>query len=570
MTCVGQNCPAQCITTQTCISSNGQLISNVCYLCSSGQVVVNGVCQNGCGANQVLTSTGCVCINGFVSVASICYQSCGTNSYFNNGICQCLPGYVATPTPNVCALSNGCGINYVLSNGVCICPSGFGLIGTQCLVCPTNSYVQGGYCTCFAGFVLQNNQCISQNSCNGGAVWNGVACVCPLGLYLNVQTQSCTSCNTPGQVISGSNCVCSNNYYPSAGSCLPCPNFSTFSSTTNTCVCISGYTLSNGQCIPNTNCPANSFFNTTSQTCQCLITGQYIINGNCQACPSGSSWNGVACICASGSYLFNSICYPCSSTCLTCNGPTNNQCLTCVAPGTFPVNGVCNSGSGCPSGNYLSQNGQCLPCFTNCVTCLTGTTCTQCASGYTLSINSVNNVLVQSCTVTPPPPPTPNYKISLKGRVVGNTVLYQGLAMSQMPTGILANGCDICNNLLLINTVSSFSNVVATTEYILDSQYWFLTTFTFPSATFIPDFQFTVQINPIYANYFTSADLTQKISVTITQAALNSPDVTNLYNSGPVSQTGQGVVTRTIPGSNKAGLASAVVAKIFSPTAKSS
>ncbi len=604
ITCVGQNCPSQCITAQTCRSSNGQIISNICYLCAQGQTVVNGACQtpNPCGPNQVQSSTGCVCVNGFVLVNSVCYQRCGTNAYSANGICVCLPGFIATGTPNVCTASTGCGPNYVLSNGVCICPQGFGLIGTQCIVCPANSFIQGGQCTCITGFVLitttntcqsssvcfpnsslnnlgqcvcnagfvnQGTQCIPTNTCTGGAIWNGQACVCQLGQYLNVLTQSCVTCSLPGQTISGTNCVCSSNYYPSGGNCVACPNFSTFNPSSNSCVCVSGYTLVNGQCIRTISCPTGSVFNPSTQLCQCTNPSQNVINGVCQACQSGSTWNGNACVCNSGFFLSNSLCYPCSSTCQTCSGPANNQCLTCSVNRVTPVNGVCTSGgTGCNPGFFLSTTGQCSPCLTNCATCVSSTSCSKCISGYTTLLSSVGGNVVVSCVPIPTPPAVPDYFISLKGRVVGNKVLYQGLAMSQMPTGILANGCNICNNLLLIKTVSSFSNVVATTEYIVDSQYWFLTTFTFPNAGFIPDFQFTVQINPIYANFFSSADLLQKISVTINQSTISGPGVATISDTGITGQTG--VVNPAVPGSNKAGLAPRVIANLFSPTASSS
>ena len=37
-------------------------------------------------------------------------------------------------------------------------------------------------------------------------------------------------------------------------------------------------------------------------------------------------------------------------------------------------------------------------------------------------------------------------------------------------------------------------------------------TFNFPSATFVPSFQFDIRINPIHANYFSASDLAQSLN----------------------------------------------------------
>jgi hypothetical protein len=58
---------------------------------------------------------------------------------------------------------------------------------------------------------------------------------------------------------------------------------------------------------------------------------------------------------------------------------------------------------------------------------------------------------------------------------------------------------------------------------VKNSLYWFLITFTFPGASFVPNFQFTVQINPSYINNFSAADLAQRLS--------GSVSATNFYQS---------------------------------------
>jgi hypothetical protein len=125
-----------------------------------------------------------------------------------------------------------------------------------------------------------------------------------------------------------------------------------------------------------------------------------------------------------------------------------------------------------------------------------------------------------------------NSVISLKGNVIGNGIVYQGVAMNLMPTAILANNCDICSDLFLVNVVSTYAGVTTYVEYVLNSQYWFVLTFDFTGAAFIPSFQFTVQINPIHANFFNSADMAQKLSGVI------NPTSTSTIFSLPKPSTG--------------------------------
>jgi hypothetical protein len=51
-------------------------------------------------------------------------------------------------------------------------------------------------------------------------------------------------------------------------------------------------------------------------------------------------------------------------------------------------------------------------------------------------------------------------------------------------------------------------------SYVLNSQYWFLVEFNYNSKV-NPTFQFKIQLNLKYANYFTSADMAQSVTGTI-------------------------------------------------------
>ena len=59
-------------------------------------------------------------------------------------------------------------------------------------------------------------------------------------------------------------------------------------------------------------------------------------------------------------------------------------------------------------------------------------------------------------------------------------------------------------------TSSSISDTIYA-EFVTDSQYWFVINFDFSSLSMIPTFEFTVQINPIHARYFTPVDMKQKL-----------------------------------------------------------
>lgn len=361
-------------------------------------------------------------------------------------------------------------------------------------------------------------------------------------------------------------CVCSPTYYPTNLGCSPCPANSRYNSTQGTCTCNPNFTLSNGQCVPIINCPFNSFWNATTQQCQCNVSGQYVIDGFCQVCIPFSSWNGSACVCNPGYTLNNSLCQQpcvnatwngmtcvcwqgyfiiggtckqcdvnsyynstqftcvckdgyfgnwsqcstCDPSCRTCSGPGANQCTGCTN-GTL-ANGFCRPS--CQSGQYVNHNNQCANCIANCALCYGPTTCTTCATGFTP--NSVNNAgtMITSCS---PNPTGTTSTITLRGNVLANNIIYQGVAMSLMPTSIIAAGCSICNSMFTIDVNSQFTGITTTQTFITNTQYWFVITFNFPTATFVPTFEFTIKINPIHATYFTAQDMAQVLTGSFNQ-----------------------------------------------------
>lgn len=89
LTCIGSNCPANCLTTQSCQSANGQIWDGNCLLCGSSQIMNNGSCEERvtCGPNQFFNGSDCVCIQGYLVVGGTCYRGCGTNAYIFNQQC---------------------------------------------------------------------------------------------------------------------------------------------------------------------------------------------------------------------------------------------------------------------------------------------------------------------------------------------------------------------------------------------------------------------------------------------------------------------------------------------------
>eukprot|EP00178_Gracilaria_changii_P003158 TRINITY_DN14623_c0_g1_i1.p1 TRINITY_DN14623_c0_g1~~TRINITY_DN14623_c0_g1_i1.p1 ORF type:complete len:128 (-),score=4.52 TRINITY_DN14623_c0_g1_i1:862-1245(-) len=53
LTCIGQLCTSNCISSQNCVNNQGTILGSTCYRCASGQVPSNGQCVtiNNCGAN---------------------------------------------------------------------------------------------------------------------------------------------------------------------------------------------------------------------------------------------------------------------------------------------------------------------------------------------------------------------------------------------------------------------------------------------------------------------------------------------------------------------------------------
>jgi hypothetical protein len=490
------------------------------------------------------------------------------------GVCVCRSGLGIVEGQCV-----GCPANsYIAPNGNCQCNEGLKLNASS-LVCVSPCYPNAspnalGQCICASGYYNTGSSCVKAE-CVNGQVWNGGACVCPQGMVVDSITNQCSYCNTPDRMVSSGACLCSPSYYPTSLGCSPCPPNALFNATAKNCSCLPNYRMETGQCVLAVECPLESVWTQATLKCECNYFQNYVINGYCQpcplnsrwngsscscdpgfvftgtlcVCPTGQIWNGFTCVCPANKYLIGTVCgfcdphasydghlkkcicragwfavydrcSQCDPSCATCSN-TATRCLSCPA-GYSLANAACRS-KACTSKQFLDANKVCQDCMANCAVCDSGTTCTTCSSGYSPTLVVSAGSVVSSCQL---PPSGTSSTLSLRGQVVGKGVVMQGVTLTLMPTSILANNCDICSSLLAVQVTSSFATISATAEFVANSQYWFVVTFTLASAPFFPNFQFSLQINPQYAAYFSPADMAQKVTATYSQAD-SSPAIPN-------------------------------------------
>lgn len=74
-------------------------------------------------------------------------------------------------------------------------------------------------------------------------------------------------------------------------------------------------------------------------------------------------------------------CASCHSSCATCNGSAESQCITCRS-GRFAHDGKCLNS--CPDGYYADKKRQeCVACPTGCATCSSNGFCLTCQENWT-------------------------------------------------------------------------------------------------------------------------------------------------------------------------------------------
>jgi proprotein convertase subtilisin/kexin type 5 len=97
--------------------------------------------------------------------------------------------------------------------------------------------------------------------------------------------------------------------------------------------------------------------------------------------------------CPSGSLTSQSpnICYQCDASCLTCVGPSPNQCATCNGASSLTPSGTCGT---CPNGFFSNNRNVCVACPNGCTAC---TSATSCQTSNCLAGQSFINGQCQQC-----------------------------------------------------------------------------------------------------------------------------------------------------------------------------
>ena len=72
-------------------------------------------------------------------------------------------------------------------------------------------------------------------------------------------------------------------------------------------------------------------------------------------------------------------CTACHADCATCDGATNDKCLTCSDSTKKLYSGACKSEPTCKTAEFINANGECTACHADCATC-DGATASSCLS----------------------------------------------------------------------------------------------------------------------------------------------------------------------------------------------
>ncbi|KAL4465856.1 hypothetical protein ABPG74_004093 [Tetrahymena malaccensis] len=371
-----QNCQ---LCDPTCLTCTGSLPTN-CINCTSSFPYFN-LQTNSCLSKVPGSNFYCIqnsinptyqfncntcnvsCLSCTGPQANNCLSCPPTLPIFNTITNQCLAQ--APSSGYYCQNSSDISLSYQQNCSPCdpSCLQCSGPLSTNCLSCNTN----------LPFYNLKNNTCLAQ------APNQGYFCQQSSKQNLSYQ-QDCSPCDSTCLTCSGSlstNCISCTSSYPyfniQANSCnskVPSANFyckqnltnPTYQFNCNICnvSCLTCQGPQSNNCLT---CPSSlPYFNTQTNGClaQAPSQGYY--------CQSGTS--------ISPSYQQN--CFSCDSTCLQCSGPLSTNCLSCTT--SFPFYNLSsksclvqapNQGYFClqnPDINFSYQK-NCLPCDSTCLTC---------------------------------------------------------------------------------------------------------------------------------------------------------------------------------------------------------
>ena len=293
--------------------TDAQCISiDKCQNCSTGACTL-------CVLGNYLSNNNTECTNcGSEYNCTLCNQTLTTYPYFSQCVdCSQCSNQCLDPACKICSTTQcfSCAIHYYLnSNYQCnACDS-------SCLTCSGSS--SNNCLTCVDGYYLSNNTCLS----------------CSLTCKTCNSSVTCLSCNSNGTLDTNNTC----NYLCDS-SCQTCYG----TQTTNCLSCNQNTILYENQCII-PGCSENCGYCVTNVTVNVSL-----ISSICKSCKLG--------------YFLSPSCLACSSTCQTCNGLTENDCLSCN------------------NGFYLNKNtNTCDACYFSCFQCYGPQlgSCSSCIEGY--------------------------------------------------------------------------------------------------------------------------------------------------------------------------------------------
>lgn len=267
-----------------------------------------------------------------------CHESCETCAGAGQDSClTCAPAHL-----------------YVTDLAVClqICPDGYyeNYDNRTCVPCEANCAScqdRPDYCTsCDHHLVMHEHKCYS---------------ACPKNTY-ETEDYNCADCHP---------------------SCMTCNG----SSESQCILCRAGRFAHEGRCL--NACPDGFFGDKKRHECMpCPIGCSTCSSGSiCTACRDNWTMNKKAKCIANGSnncdeseYYENGHCHSCHSTCETCTGPTDHECLTCASPLLLQNQRCVNE---CDEGYYM-EVGVCAKCLHTCTQCVSRMNCTSCQKGLQL------------------------------------------------------------------------------------------------------------------------------------------------------------------------------------------
>ncbi|CAD8144613.1 unnamed protein product [Paramecium pentaurelia] len=392
-----------CINCSTFKSNCTNCNSSGCTQCDSSYYVSSGDCVS-CGSNcqSCSSSSACNnCISGtFGSTCISCHQTCMNCS--NVGASNC------TQCKNN-AHQDSSGMTFG-----CVCNSHYYMdVDSNCQSCDQTcdecSSINTHCTQCNSTYkrILSSNSCIC-DTINGFQDLGTLQCYnidCGFGCANCVFVtpgficNSCMGTETFRRNDPSSNCPCEDGYYDvQSRICLQCPYqcstcqldpFSNLPVCINCqinrdindfCRCAKGFYESGTNCIT---CPSNCSNCINQDRCiQCQNNNfdHDKINGKC-LCNLTNFSNKYNCTCLNGYYLnnINKKCLPCHSNCNTCIYSATN-CIICNDYHAYPPNCECSPG-------FYLQDSQCLPCINNCFKCKSQSECLDCSNQMQLINN---------------------------------------------------------------------------------------------------------------------------------------------------------------------------------------